>query len=83
MNFYKQKKQFMGEIQAFLGNNLGKKVPLYVLEAKFWLKYGFSKTIILRALRIYEKMGMITIKDDMIEVLEPKIPKTKKKKKGV
>ena len=68
MSYYEQKKRFYSEIQSLVEDNQGKDIELSVLEYKFGLKYGFSRTAIIKSLKLYEDLGKIEVTEKVVKV---------------
>jgi hypothetical protein len=68
MDFYREKKMFFRDIKFIIKNNAGRKVALAWFEIEYGTKYGFSKKMILKALKPFADMGHIEMNDTIVTI---------------
>ena len=65
-NYYSMKRLFIAEIQGLITNpkNKDKILSISELELKYGLKYGFGRSSIEKNIKVYERLGMIEMKNE-------------------
>ena len=71
MDFYKGRRQLMGEIERIILRMKGKSVNIDSFSLEIARTYGFGDKIVLKVLKQYESAGKIKIIGDEFLIVDP------------